>query len=237
LFIRRPRGAPLQRPIRTAAVTRRGRLPLFLAVVQAILGYEWLISGLNKLLAPRFDAHLAALLQHSTPGNPYRWYTAFLQRVVLPHHTLVAPLDQWGETAIGVVLLLSAVLWLVRPRDRLTVRVAGVAALALLGAALLNVNYFLQGVAPLPWINPGNAYNPGVDIDALLPLIALALVAANVRVVRRRGRRVYDAPDHGVDRTQGAARRARLARAWHELSTSDLTIIGDTGWAVPTLCD
>jgi len=34
--------------------------------------------------------------------------------------------------------------------------------------------------------NPGSAYNPGVDIDVLLPLIALALVAANVRVVRRR---------------------------------------------------
>jgi len=186
LFIRQPRSAPLQGTMRAAVVTRRGRLPIFLSVVQAILGYEWVISGLNKLLAPRFDAHLAALLQHSTQGNPYHWYTAFLQRVVLPHHALVAPLDQWGETAIGVVLLLSAVLWLVRPRDRLTVRVAGVAALALFGAALLNVNYFLQGGAPLPWINPGNAYNPGVDIDALLPLIALALVAANVRVVRRR---------------------------------------------------
>jgi len=34
--------------------------------------------------------------------------------------------------------------------------------------------------------NPGSAYNPGVDIDVLLPLIALALVAANVRVVHQR---------------------------------------------------
>ncbi len=175
-----PRGVP------TAVAAGPRRVPLWLGVVQAILGYEWLISGLNKLLAPRFDAHLAALLRHSTQGSPYPWYAAFLQRVVLPHHALVAPLDQWGETAIGVVLLLSAVLWLVQPRDRRTVQVAGMAALALLGAALLNVNYFLQGAAPLPWINPGNAYNPGVDIDVVLPLIALALLVANVGAARRR---------------------------------------------------
>ncbi|MBV9279823.1 MAG: hypothetical protein JOZ41_07060 [Chloroflexi bacterium] len=162
---------------------RAAGLPAWLCAVQLILAYEWLISGLNKILNPHFDAQLPAVLRQSIANNPYGWYTTLLQRIVLPHHALFAPLARLGETSVGLTLLVGAALWLWRPRSRATIYAGWAACLALLGAAFLALNYFFQGGTPLPWINPGNAYNPGVDIDILIPLLCLVLVIANVRAL------------------------------------------------------
>jgi hypothetical protein len=58
------------------------------------------------------------------------------------------------------------------------------ACLALAGAILLPLNFFFMSGDPLPWINPANAFNEGVSIDMLVPLLALALLVANLRAVR-----------------------------------------------------
>src|SRR5205085_9759758 len=66
------------------------------------------------------------------------------------------------------------------------------ACLALLTAAALDLNYYLLGGGGLPWIDPANATQPGINVDVMLLLIALALCAANAQVVlqRRRTRHV-----------------------------------------------
>ena len=153
-----------------AAGTRRAglvrirvpRLPLWLCVVQAILAYEWLVSGLDKLLDRGFSGQLSALLSQGTQGYAGSLYGALIAHLVLPNHTLFALLTPWTETSIGGIMLLGAVLWTVCPRARITDLVAGATCLALLTAATLDLNYYLLGGGGLPWIDPANATQPGI---------------------------------------------------------------------------
>jgi uncharacterized membrane protein YphA (DoxX/SURF4 family) len=181
---------------RVAAHTRRTellgsgapRLPLWLCVTQAILAYEWLVSGLDKLLDRGFSGQLSALLSQGTQGTAGSLYGAVIAHLVLPNHTLFALLTPWTETSIGGILLLGAILWVVCPRARLTDLVAGATCLALLGAATLDLNYYLLGGGGLPWIDPANATQPGINVDVMLLLIALTLCAANAQYLFRRRR-------------------------------------------------
>ena len=77
---------------------------------------------------------------------------------------------------------------MVCPRARITDLVAGATCLALLGAATLDLNYYLLGGGGLPWIDPANATQPGINVDVMLLLVALAWCAANGQVVLRRCR-------------------------------------------------
>lgn len=166
------------------AAAQRTGMPVGLCLVQLALAYEWLISGINKLVNLHFTVQLASTLKQSMDGNPYSWYVDFLREIVLPHATLFGVLTELGETAIGVTLLASAVLWIWRPQSRLTISAGRAACLALGGAAFLSLNYFFQGGSPLPWVSSANAFNEGVDIDILIPLVCAALLVANLSAVR-----------------------------------------------------
>jgi thiosulfate dehydrogenase [quinone] large subunit len=191
-----------------AAGTRRAglvgirvpRLPLWLCAVQAILAYEWLVSGLDKLLDHGFSGQLSALLAQGTQGNAGSLYGAVIAHLVLPNHTLFALLTPWTETSIGGIMLLGAVLWMVYPRARITDLVAGVACLALLTAATLDLNYYLLGGGGLPWIDPANATQPGTNVDVMLLLIALTLCAANAQALLQRRMRQVGAGDRVAKR-------------------------------------
>jgi thiosulfate dehydrogenase [quinone] large subunit len=166
------------------APLRRLGLPAGLAAVQLVLAYEWLLSGINKVLNPNFTLQLAATLQQNISGNPYGWYGALLRAIVLPHAGLFGVLTELGEVSIGLTLLGSALLWLRRPHSRLTIQAGKVACLALTGAVFLPLNFFFMSGDPVPWINPANAFNEGVSIDALIPLLSATLLVANLRAVR-----------------------------------------------------
>lgn len=168
---------------RHAAETRIKRLPGWLIVMQLVLAYLWLVSGTNKLLDPHFGTQLVPVLRQSMQGNPYGWYATILRVIVLPNHTLFALAVQVMEPAIGLALLFSAGLWIVRPHGRLTIYGALAATAALLGSAGLSLNYFFQGGTYLPWINSGNALNPGVDINIMVAAISTVLLGANLNAL------------------------------------------------------
>lgn len=179
----------------THSATMRGvGLPVALAIVQLILAYEWLVSGINKLLNMNFTVQLEGTLRSSLAGNPCGWYVDFLRSVVLPHPMLFGVLSEVGETVIGITLLVSAVLWLRRPSSTVTHYAAVAASFALAGAAFLSLNYFFQGGSPLPVINPSNAFNEGIDIDILIPLLSVTVLIANLREVKAAWRQRLGSP-------------------------------------------
>lgn len=71
-----------------------------LAVVQALIGFEWLVSGANKVLSGAFPQGLAQNLSEGLADNPNAWYVAFLRSVVLPHSVFFGYLIEltlrWG---------------------------------------------------------------------------------------------------------------------------------------------
>ena len=172
-----------------AEATETPRLPQWMCAVQAILGYEWLVSGINKLTNPDFSAHLPIVLQHNLRGNPYGLFVMVIQRLVLPNHIVCAYLVMWGETAIGAGLLLGVAFWTLWPHARLATVAAWAACGALMASIALNLNdYLMAGYGP-PWINPANAYAEGIRIDAVLPLLSVVLLGATISTLRAQRRK------------------------------------------------
>lgn len=158
---------------------------LLLAALQAIIGWEWLMSGGNKLLSGTFPQGLAAALSQMLKENPDGWYVALLERLILPQSIFYGYLVEWTEVIIGIILLGSALILLGQlrrkgqPQYRLTVAYSIAAIMAALVGAFLTINFhFLTGGWILPWFNGSAAYGEGIDLDALLPPFELVILLA-----------------------------------------------------------
>ena len=161
-----------------------------LAAIQAILGWEWLMSGGNKLLSGSFPQGLATTLTNNFKDNPNTWYVAFLQQNILPHSLFYGYLIEWTEITVAVILLGGALLLLGQPRlpgepqHGVAVAFCITVALAAAVGAFLTVNFhFLMGGWVIPGFNPTAAYNEGIDLDALIPPLSLVILIANLAFV------------------------------------------------------
>lgn len=161
-----------------------------LALIQAIVGYEWLVSGANKVLSGQFPQGLAAMLDGGLKDNPNGWYVSFLHAIVLPHSVFFGYLIELAEVGIGLALLSGALLLLGRlpARGERYSRLArfeiGAAALAAFACVVLCVNFhFFMGDGMISALNPANPFDEGIDLDTLLPPIAAIIGVLNTRLL------------------------------------------------------
>ena len=160
------------------------------ALVEALIGYTWLLSALDKILDPGFRAGLAAQLMMAMRGNPNTWWVALANRLILPHAQLCAVLVEGGELLVALGFFTGAALWASgqfparRWARRLNLGVLG----ALVGGAGMTANYYVMSGATLPGLNPADAFNEGLSIDGLLTLVAVGLCVIHLLplVARRR---------------------------------------------------
>lgn len=162
-------------------------------VVGLFVGYEWFMSGLTKFVRGGFPSGLSAELTEKSEGVA-GWYKSFLDSVVIPNGKLFGILIEAGELLIGIALIGSAIVLLLRWRQlsyRAEVAVLATVALASLGAIFLNVNLHLANGSAHPWLLPEDGFDEGVDLDSLLPLIQLGFLVVSVKllVALRRERR------------------------------------------------
>lgn len=109
------------------------------------LGWEWLLAGWGKLHNPAWTGSqagsaitgfLTGALAKANGEHPdvQGWYAWFLQHVVLTHSVFWSYLVAWGETLVGVALILGIF--------------TGIAAFL---ASFMNLSYLLAGTVS---INP-----------------------------------------------------------------------------------
>ena len=163
------------------------RLPLVgLLLVQLLVGYEWLMSGLTKIVRGGFTGGLAAELREKSEGAS-GWYKSFLDGSVIPHASTFGYLIEIGELVVGLALVAAALVWLLR-WERLPysgrVAVLGATALASLAAIFMAVNFHLANGAPHPWLIPKDGFDEGIDLDSLLPAVQLVLVGVSLGFLR-----------------------------------------------------
>jgi thiosulfate dehydrogenase [quinone] large subunit len=172
---------------RVGAVSRAVAAPISpaawgVALVEAAIGYEWLLSGLNKVLSADFSSGLASELRTSLQGNPNSWYVSLANSVMIPHARLFAFLAEGGEVLVGLALFAGAALWvsgrLQASRWARRINQAVIGALA--GGVLMSANYAAMAGDTLPGINAGNAFNEGLSIDSLLAIIGLGLLVVHL---------------------------------------------------------
>lgn len=160
------------------------------AAIQAVIAWEWLVSGANKLLAGNFPQGLADTLDEGIHDNPNGWYVSIIQHVVLPHSVAFGYMIEAAELFIGIALFIGVVVLVgpVRRRDmpqyRLAVGEVIAAMLAALLCAFLCVNFhFFMGDGVFPWFDPANAFDEGITLDTLMPPVAVVLVLLNASLL------------------------------------------------------
>ena len=157
------------------------------AAVQGLIGWEWLVSGSNKVLAGDFPSGLAGTLSDGIKGNPNGWYVAFLKSVILPHSVFFGYAIEIVEVLAGLALLAGALLFItgVRRRGEPQYRMALVqvvaATLASFSCAVLCVNFhFFMGDGILPGLSPSRPFNEGVPLDTLMPPLSFVMLIFNL---------------------------------------------------------
>jgi len=121
------------------------RLAALWLVVRVYVGWEWLGAGREKLGNPAWTGpkagtglagFLAGALKQTTGAHPnvQGWYAAFLRDFVLQHTVVFSYLVAFGETAVGLALILGAL--------------TGIAAFF---GCFMNMNYMLAGAVS---VNP-----------------------------------------------------------------------------------
>lgn len=150
-------------------------------LVQALVGYEWLASGLTKLVHGDFPAGLAGALRELAPHAP-GWYRGFLDGAVVPHAQAFGYAIEVGELALGVVLLAAAAGALLRGRSG---RGADAVVAAAVGAGLfLAVNLELANGAHFGLPIAGDSFDEGIDLDTIMVGLQLVLLGSAVAALR-----------------------------------------------------
>ncbi len=108
-------------------------------ILRLYAGYEWIEAGYEKLTSPAWagaqagaglSGFVKGALTKSTGDHPdvQAWYAWFLQHAVLPHAAFWSYLVSYGETLVGVALVLGIF--------------TGIAAFF---GSFMNMNYLLAG--------------------------------------------------------------------------------------------
>jgi hypothetical protein len=194
--------APARPEARPSEAPAFAPIPVLRVGVQAALGYEWLVSGLDKLLYGRFPDALGGLLAGVLRGGTIPApFAALLRTLVLPQAALFGWLVEWGETLAGLGLLAAALAALLRPllerrlapeaRPLLARAHHALDALALAaagGTLLLGLSFYLLDGAPAFWPLPSVAFGGAVDTGLLLAALAASLQLAPLVAWARRRR-------------------------------------------------
>jgi hypothetical protein len=166
-------------------------------LIQAALGVEFFLSGLNKFADPNFVRNFG-LFVDASPGTRTGLLAPLIQAMVQPNMAFFANLTKFVELGLGIVLLLGAI---EVGRRRLSGRLAAehgyeapvalVASLAGLGAAGLSLSIALLMGEQLPTITPGRALTTAIPVELLLVPLGIAVAwmeFGRFRVLARRSR-------------------------------------------------
>jgi len=178
----------VQGPVPVRALVSAKRLPASgntalasSAVVQAALGIEFALSGLNKFADPDYVANFTSFVR-ANPGATSGPLSALVQAVVLPNADFFATLLKITELLLGPILVIGA---LEIGRRRLSGRlgaahgyeasVALIAAAAGLTAAGLAFSIFLLMGGVLPTVMPGRAFTTAIPVELLIVPLGLSV--------------------------------------------------------------
>ena len=154
-------------------------------LVQVVLGYEWLVSGLTKVVRGGFPQGIADELRDMSQGAP-GWYRHFLASVVVPHAQLFGYAIEVAEVVVGSILIGTAVAVLIG-RVSVSSRLLGWSAVAASAAALLMVvDFELANGGGFGLSLAKDTFDEGVDLDTLLTGLQLALGTFWVAALRQR---------------------------------------------------
>jgi hypothetical protein len=164
----------IDRPHRNASAATAAAL-----LIQAVLGLEFLLGGLNKLFVPNYAAQFKDFVS-SSPGAQHGLLSQIVQVAVLPQFGIMAELARLTELGAGIVLLVTALELAARQlnmgpgrRFQPAVALATAAAATMVGGLSLTIHLLHGG--GVPGINPALAFGPPIAIELFNVAAALGI--------------------------------------------------------------
>ncbi len=146
--------------------------------ITLVLGYLWLVSGLDKILSEEFTSGFANYVRLQIADAPILpWYKNLLESFVLPNGILMAQIIQYAELVIGIVLILASIwnfIWHSRMIHH-ALAWSNVVSFIL----ILNIILFL-GIS-IPIVDAEEVFEEGVGLDYMVLLMSFFLAVANFR--------------------------------------------------------
>jgi len=140
---------------------------------------------LVKIVRGGFVSGLAADLHDRVQAAP-GWYRSLADSVIIPNASLFGYLIVIGELFVGVTLIATAIVWLVRweslsPAARRVL--VGLIVLAAAAALAMNLNYHIANGATNPWQLPAGVFDEGVDINTVFTFIDATIIVVMAGVL------------------------------------------------------
>ncbi len=158
-----------------------------LLVLELIIGYEWLISGITKIVRGDFPSGLAGELADKLP-DAAAWYAGFLKGIAIPNASAFGYVIEIAEVLVGLALIVGPLLWLFaweRIPSRLQVAIVILMTAASIGGIFMALNFHLANGSSHPWLIPQDSFDEGVDFDSLLAILNVVTAAFNAMVLTR----------------------------------------------------
>ncbi|KPV43701.1 hypothetical protein [Alicyclobacillus ferrooxydans] len=174
---------------------------LFSGLILAVLGYEWLVSGLDKILNGGFVAGLQQQLSDAVSNIHYAFYVRIVNNLFIPHSELMGYSVEIAELTLGVVFFVLAVYTFLGKMSRNLYR-TGIALGIIAAFASLNL-FFYQGGAF--FVSLSNPYNEGISIGFILVLANLAVAVWSLMSLRQKPKLHLVRPLHPRAHRYGAA--------------------------------
>ena len=158
-----------------------------LLAIEALVGYEWLVSGLTKIVRDDFPSGLHADLVNRIKAAP-GWYASFAKGAVLPHSVVFGYAIEFAELVTGVVFVAGGLALLAgRLGDSLHAQrfAYGATAVAALAGLFLAPNFALANGSSLGRPIAAGSFDEGVDLDTLLSALQIILLLVNAAAFAR----------------------------------------------------
>ena len=171
---------------KTRADTVRGKPSLSmigLLIVQMIIGYEWVLSGIAKFVQGDFPSGLGDELA-AVSAEAAGWYAGFLNSVVIPNATAFGYLIETAEVLAGAALIVGPLIWIFaweRTPEGLRTTVLFLMIAAAVGGIFMAINFHVANGGNHAWVLPDSGFDEGVDIDLLL--VAIQSVITGVQII------------------------------------------------------
>ena len=173
------------------------------ALVQAALGIEFSLSGLNKFADPDYVANFTSFVR-ANPGASSGPLSLLVQNLVLPNAEIFATLLKAAEITLGPVLLVGAIeigrrrlsgpLGATHDYEAVLALVAALAGAATAGLAF-SIFVLMGGV--LPTVMAGRAFTTAIPVELLIVPLGLAVAwmeLGRFLALRRRAAPAVDPP-------------------------------------------
>lgn len=164
-------------------------------VLQLIIGYQWLLSGIAKITVGNFPSGLGDELSETSAGA-VGWYAGFLKNAIIPNATAFGYIIEYAELLAGLALIVGPLIWIFAwDRTSYGLRVAIIVLMiaASIGGIFMALNFHVASGSNHPWKTPESPFDEAVDIDIIMTAIQAVITVILIIFLRRlRQERIAD---------------------------------------------